>query len=257
MRDPQIEEELVLKVAILAEANAPDPTWYVDVVFKMFEYAPDSIGEEVWFRAVQVVVNSGDGVSAHAAFKAYESIGGMIEKTTYPHDSMLRLSVYLLGEFGHHLVVTKRVSALRLVELIRKHFGRMSHRCKGIALMAYVKILNSNPANKPLRDEVCMYIDGLKDSSDPDLQQRSCELMFLINKGNDALLEKVLALIPPLTGGVGENSLVTRMRMQMKTRAASREALEVAATGKSASAPRVQSIEKAAESSSDYTSDSD
>jgi AP-2 complex subunit alpha len=248
VRDAQLEEELVLKIAILAEANAPDPTWYVDVVFKMFEYAPDSVGEEVWYRAVQIVVNSGDEVALHAAHRAYESIGGTSPKLTYPHDSMMRLSVYLLGEFGHHLVQSKQVTSLRLVELIRKHFARMSPRCKGIALMAFAKILNASPSNKALRDEVSMYIESLKDSSDPDLQQRSCELMFLINKGSDALLEQVLAIMPPLTGGVKDNPLVARLRLQVKTRAATRQALEVAASGRQV--PRVRSLEDSSDSSS-------
>lgn len=230
-RDVQMEEELVLKIAILAEENAPDPTWYVDVVMKMFDYAPDSVGEEVWFRAVQVVVNSDDGsgrVGTHAADKAYESLGGYSSKTTYPHDSMMRLSTYLLGEFGYLLVQAKKVTSLRLVELLRKHFPRMSARCKGICLMAFGKILNSNPTNKLLRDEVVMHIESLKDSSDPDLQQRSCELMYLISSGNDALLEKVLAVIPPLSAGIKQNPLIARLKMQTsKSRAAARQALDI------------------------------
>ena len=230
--DPQLEEELVLKVAILAEENAPDPTWYVDVVFKMLEYAPESVGEEVWFRVVQIVANSVDGdpsVPLHAATKAYEALGGTLARTTYPHDSMMRLSSYLLGEFGHHLVHAKKVSSLRIVELLRKHFPRMSSQCKGITLMSWAKILNASPNNKPLRDDVCMHIEGLKDSSDPDLQQRSCELLYLINKGNDVLLEQVLAMMPPPTQTKG-NPLVQRLKLHSaKTRATTRQTLEVAA----------------------------
>ncbi len=52
--DLLLQEELVLKIAILSERYAPDPTWYVDVVFKMLEYAPEVVGEDVWFRVVQV-----------------------------------------------------------------------------------------------------------------------------------------------------------------------------------------------------------
>ena len=253
--DTQLEEELVLKIAILAEANAPDPTWYVDVVFKMFEYAPESVGEQVWFRAVQIVVNSGDEVGLHASEKAYEALGGLHSRNTYPHDSMMRLSVYLIGEFGHHLVRSKKVTSLRLVELLARHFPRMSQRGKGIALTAFGKILNANPTNKILRDEVGMHIEGLKDSSDPDLQQRSCELMYLINRGNDQLLEQVLAMIPPLSGGIKDNPLVARLRMQTKTRASTRHALEVDAGSIIAEpSPKVHTPQ-AASSSDDSGSD--
>ena len=247
-RDVLLEEELVLKIAILAEANAPDPTWYVDVVFKMFEYAPDSVGEEVWFRAVQVVVATEDAaVALHAARKAYEALGGSTGRQTYPHDSMMRLAAYIIGEFGYNLVNAKKVTSLRLVELLHTHFSHMSARCKGICLTAFAKILNAAPGNKALRDEVCMHIEALKDSSDPDLQQRACELLYVIRSERDTLLEKVLAVIPPPTGGMKRNPLVQRLKMQTRSRAAPRRALEVAVK-----APVV-----AHESSSESSGDSD
>ncbi|CAK0873646.1 unnamed protein product, partial [Prorocentrum cordatum] len=52
--DSHLKEELVLKIAILAEKNAPNFGWYVDVVFKMLESAPEAVGDDVWFRVVQV-----------------------------------------------------------------------------------------------------------------------------------------------------------------------------------------------------------
>ena len=273
-RDPLIEEELVLKIAILAEANAPDPTWYLDVVLKMIEYAPDSVGEEVWFRAVQVIVNaeneasqeSSNKVGLYAAQKAYDCLGGQLNKTIYPHDNMLRLGTYLLGEFGYLMVRERRVTSLRLVELLGKHFTRMSWRCRGICLIALAKILNASPTNKALRDEVCMRIEALKDSSEPDLQQRSVELLFIINHGNETLLEKVLAVIPPLSGGMRYNPLVARLKAQTKSRAASRNMLEAVAAGNSAqrsyassgmtAAPRVNTVEES-ESSEGSDEDSD
>jgi AP-2 complex subunit alpha len=276
-RDPLIEEELVLKIAILAEANAPDPTWYLDVVLKMIEYAPDSVGEEVWYRAVQVIVNaenemsqeSSNKVGLYAAQKAYDSMGGQFNKTIYPHDNMLRLGTYLLGEFGYLMVREKRVTSLRLVELLGKHFTRMSWRCRGICLIALAKILNASPTNKALRDEVCMRIEALKDSSEPDLQQRSVELLFIINHANETLLEKVLAVIPPLSGGMTNNPLVARLKAQTKSRAASRNILEAVASGSSAqrsyassvgpsmtTAPRVATVEES-ESSEGSDEDSD
>ena len=231
-----IEDELVLKIAILAEANAPDPTWYVDVVFKMFEYAPDAVGEEICDRLIQVISGADEQVGLHAAWKAYESLGGNLGgHQKFPSDSLMKLSVYVLGEFGHYLVMARKVSSLRIIELIRKHFPRMSERCKGISLNAYAKIFNISPNNKALRDEVVMLIQSLRDSIEPDIQQRACELLFLISLadsvGTSQVLDKVLAMIPPLEdGGAKKNPLVARLKMNTtKSRAASRKALEVAA----------------------------
>ena len=52
----------MLRIAILAENNAPDFRWYVDVVFKMLEYSPESVNEDVWHRVVQVVTGFEDQV---------------------------------------------------------------------------------------------------------------------------------------------------------------------------------------------------
>ena len=57
-----------------------------------------------------------------------------------------------------------------------------------MCLKSLAKILNASPSNKALRDEVCMRIEALKDSSDRDSQQIGVELLFIINKGNDSLL---------------------------------------------------------------------
>jgi AP-2 complex subunit alpha len=239
--DTALEDELVLKVAILAETHAPDPTWYIDVVFKMFEYAPEAVGEEICDRLIQVISGADDQVGLHAAWKAYESLGGNLSLDrrvqSYPGNGLMKLAVYVLGEFGHYLVVARKVSSLRIVELIRKHFPRMSDRCKGIALNAYAKIYNISPNNKALRDEVVMHIQSLRDSIEPDIQQRACELLFLISladssaAGSSQVLDKVLAMIPPLEeGGERKNPLVSRLKMNTtKSRAASRKALEVAA----------------------------
>ena len=43
-----LQEELVLKIAILAEKNAPNFKWYVDVVFRMLESAADAVSDDVW-----------------------------------------------------------------------------------------------------------------------------------------------------------------------------------------------------------------
>ena len=45
----------MLKIAIMAEANARDFEWYVDVAFQVMEHAPEKCGDDVWFRVVQVV----------------------------------------------------------------------------------------------------------------------------------------------------------------------------------------------------------
>jgi len=48
--DYELKEELVLKVAILAEKFAENLNWYIDVIIKLIEYAGDYVNEDLWFR---------------------------------------------------------------------------------------------------------------------------------------------------------------------------------------------------------------
>ena len=48
-------EEIVLKVAVLAERFAVTLNWYIDVVIKLIEYGGDYTSEDLWFRVAQMV----------------------------------------------------------------------------------------------------------------------------------------------------------------------------------------------------------
>ena len=48
--DMQIQEELVLKIAILAEKFAPNLSWYLDVVIRLLIKQGDYITDDIWWR---------------------------------------------------------------------------------------------------------------------------------------------------------------------------------------------------------------
>ena len=48
--DYSLMEEMVLKVAILAEKFAPSLSWYIDVIIKLIEFGGDYVDEDIWFR---------------------------------------------------------------------------------------------------------------------------------------------------------------------------------------------------------------
>ena len=54
-------EELVLKIAILAEKFAINLSWYIDVIIKLIEYAGDYTAEDLWFRVAQMVTGFASG----------------------------------------------------------------------------------------------------------------------------------------------------------------------------------------------------
>ena len=62
---------LVLKIAILSEKYAHDYTWYVDTILNLIRLAGDYLSEEVWYRIVQVVINTQE-VQGYAAKTCFE-----------------------------------------------------------------------------------------------------------------------------------------------------------------------------------------
>jgi AP-2 complex subunit alpha len=71
--DHSIREEMVLKVAILAEKYATDYKWYVDVILNLIPLASDYVSEEVWHRVIQIVINR-DDVQGYAAKTVFEAL---------------------------------------------------------------------------------------------------------------------------------------------------------------------------------------
>ena len=57
--DYELKEEIVLKVAILAEKFAENLNWYIDVIIKLIEYAGDYVNEDLWFRVAQIITGFG------------------------------------------------------------------------------------------------------------------------------------------------------------------------------------------------------
>ena len=93
--DYSIREEMVLKVAILAEKYASDYSWYVDVILNLIRIAGDYVSEEVWYRVVQIVINR-DDVQGYAAKTVFEAL-----QAPACHENMVKVAGYILGEFGN------------------------------------------------------------------------------------------------------------------------------------------------------------
>ncbi|CAE7435900.1 ALPHA-ADR [Symbiodinium sp. CCMP2592] len=226
--DNLLQEELVLKIAILAEKNAKNIGWYVDVVFKMLESAPDAVSDDVWYRVVQVVTGFEDGPSEaeqnalrrHAASKAYQNLSSQ----RAAHDTLLRLGAYLIGEFGH--LLPQSVTPRAKFEALHRHFQRGSPATKAILLLAAVKVLNAN--HEALKGEVLGFLREIQDNADVELQQRAVELLQLSR--DEENLDQVLRPMPPYAESVQKNNpLVQRLKFSAKNRAHTRAELEEAA----------------------------
>lgn len=99
--DYELKEEMVLKIAILAEKFAENLNWYIDVIIKLIEYAGDYVSEDIWYRVAQIVTGFGQAepnytLQKYAALKLFDIL-------TLPslHETMIKIGGYILSEFGH------------------------------------------------------------------------------------------------------------------------------------------------------------
>jgi AP-2 complex subunit alpha len=90
--DYAIREELVLKMAILAEKYADDFSWYIDVILNLMSQAGDFVSDDIWYRVIQIVTNSKDKdlqtYTAKSSFKAASFIGA--------HEAAIKIAGYSL-----------------------------------------------------------------------------------------------------------------------------------------------------------------
>ncbi|GKD06419.1 AP-2 complex subunit alpha-1-like protein, partial [Tanacetum coccineum] len=75
----------------------PDLSWYVDVILQLIDKARDFVSDDIWFLAVQFVTNNED-LQPYVALKARE----YLDKPAI-HETMVKVSAYLLGEYSHLL----------------------------------------------------------------------------------------------------------------------------------------------------------
>eukprot|EP00879_Flechtneria_rotunda_P008959 GHRR01009380.1.p1 GENE.GHRR01009380.1~~GHRR01009380.1.p1 ORF type:complete len:1159 (+),score=411.60 GHRR01009380.1:174-3479(+) len=184
--DFSMREELVLKIAILAEKFAPDVQWYVDVVLALLERAGDFCSEDIWHRVVQLVTNN-EGSQAYAANRVVEVLG-----RGSSHEALMCLAAYVLGEYGK--LIKPKVPTLEQFKLLHERFPTLNTSTKGLLLTAYLKMLLADPDNTALQNEVTSVFSRYAAQLDPELQQRSAEYLVLAQDPANAALRYVLPM---------------------------------------------------------------
>lgn len=183
-----MREELSLKAAILAEKFAPDLSWYVDVILQLIDKAGDFVSDDIWYRVVQFVTNNED-LQPYAAGKARE----YLDKPA-PHETMVKISAYLLGEYGHFLN-RPGCSPKELFLLLNDKIPTVSTNTIAILLSSFAKILmHSQPPDPELQEQILLVFRKYESYIDVEIQQRAVEYFELSRKG--PALADVLAEMP-------------------------------------------------------------
>ncbi|KAJ9699397.1 hypothetical protein PVL29_008136 [Vitis rotundifolia] len=187
--DFAMREELSLKAAILAEKFAPDLSWYVDVILQLIDKAGDFVSDDIWFRVVQFVTNNED-LQPYAAAKARE----YLDKPAI-HETMVKVSAYLLGEYSHLLARRPGCSPKEIFGIIHEKLPTVSTSTVPILLSTYAKILmHTQPSDPELQNQIWAIFSKYESCIDVEIQQRAVEYFALSRKG--AALMDILAEMP-------------------------------------------------------------
>lgn len=138
--DYAIREELVLKIANLAEKFASNYSWYVDVVLQLISLAGDFVSDDIWHRVIKIVTNHED-IQEYAARHVFKAL-----QSPTCHETTVKVGGYILGEFGH-LISDKDANASPQAQLQTLHtkFPTCGLATRAMLLSTYAKFVNLFP----------------------------------------------------------------------------------------------------------------
>uniref|UniRef100_A0A8C2D3H0 AP-2 complex subunit alpha n=1 Tax=Cyprinus carpio TaxID=7962 RepID=A0A8C2D3H0_CYPCA len=205
--DYSIREEMVLKVAILAEKYAVDYSWYVDTILNRIRIAGDYVSEEVWYRVILIVIIR-DDVQGYAA------------KTVFEVNDTRCSNCHFLYTFRK--LISAIITTLHF-NLLHSKFHLCSVPTRALLLSAYIKFINLFPETKSTIQEV-LRSDSQIRNSDVELQQRAVEYLKLSSIASTDVLATVLEEMPPFPER--ESSILAKLKKKKGPGAVSVNELE-------------------------------
>lgn len=188
--DYGIREELVLKIAILAEKYAADFTWYVDIILNLIAQSGDFVSDDIWYRVVQIVTNRDADLQKYTASTVLQAI-----MTPSAHEKAVKVAGYILGEFGYLVADEEQNNGLVQFETLYSKFETASLSTKQILLSTFIKFFNLYE-DVALRNRIKDIFRKYAHMVDAELQQRALEYFALAEMGDYDLLGTVFENMP-------------------------------------------------------------
>ncbi|KAF7320341.1 hypothetical protein MKEN_00818900 [Mycena kentingensis (nom. inval.)] len=187
--DYALREEMVLKIAILTEKYATSYKWYIDTILQLISSAGDHVGDEVWYRVVQIVTNTED-LQEYAAKVVFQHL-----KQPSNHESLVKVGGYILGEYGHLIANEPGYSPIDQFRVLHNKSQYCVAATRSLLLSTYIKWVNVFPEIKP---QLLNIFERYRHVLDAELQQRACEFYALAQRPeDDELLQNVCEEMPP------------------------------------------------------------
>mmetsp|Transcript_8260 Transcript_8260/g.12665 ORF Transcript_8260/g.12665 Transcript_8260/m.12665 type:complete len:993 (+) Transcript_8260:96-3074(+) len=190
LADAAIREEMVLKIAILAEKYATDLRWYVDTILKLISISGDHVSDAIWHRVVQIVTNHPQG-----DLQAYAAATLLVAASPRRcHETAVRVAAYVLGEFGFLIAERPGMSGEEQFRILHQHWATSDNKTRAILVSTYAKLANLYEECRPL---VAPVFARSRNSVDVEIQQRATEYASMREAFSPEAVEDLLREMPP------------------------------------------------------------
>lgn len=204
LADVAIREEMVLKIAILAEKYATDLRWYVDTILKLISISGDHVSDAIWHRVVQIVTNHPQG-----DLQAYTAATLLVAASPRRcHETAVRVAAYVLGEFGFLIAERPGMSGEEQFRILHQHWATSENQTRAILTSTYAKLANLYEECRPL---VAPVFARCKNSVDVEIQQRAAEYAAMREEFPAESVEDLLREMPPFEDNK-QSALEQRLR---------------------------------------------
>lgn len=221
--EPQLKEDIALKVAILSEKYAQDFKWYIESIVKMIELAGDYVSEDIVFRFLQIMTGFENQEQSDIIQKyAVEKVLKLLEKE-FVNENGVRLSCLILGEFGFLIAENVNDASLyrRFLSSLKRHVSNCSTK---VVLVFFNACMKFSKYNDELLSDIIPILEDYLESWDPELQQRAIEYIILCKTHDDnipdigAVRQNVFNKMPAFSQDHLNNSiLMKRLSKQNKS----------------------------------------
>jgi AP-2 complex subunit alpha len=185
--DMTMKYEIGIKISILLEKYATDAQWFVEQMLHLIDTTGD---DSIWIRLVQIVVNNED-LQQFACLEVmkYAQKDGFKE-------SIVKISAIILGEYGDR--ISEKLSIMKQFNMVLGLYFYVSNETRAIMLITMMKLFTYDDTNTKLKSKLIKVLKMELQSINSELQQRSLELLNLVQKYNEnrELVTFVLSEMP-------------------------------------------------------------
>ena len=224
--DMLIKEELVLKIAILAEKFAPNLDWYLDVIISLLANSGDYITDDIWWRCCQIVTGYGDKTNYNLQKYSVGAIMHVLGNYNCS-ENLVKMASYILPEYG---LEGEIVNPRRMFQILNKKYDIVSMECKYMLIDAFFVIAghimmkegSSTDSDQQTLNEILTVFESNMDNIDVELQKRSYEYSQVLNQNDTELFKLMFECMPSFDEGVEENNPLLSKMIKLLTKKSSK-----------------------------------